>query len=364
MASSLTLAGAISRPKVVLHDHLDGGVRPSTLIELAARAGYTGLASDDPGVVAERLHAGARAGSLEHYLQGFSHTVAATQSAAALGRMAAEAAADLAADGVVHAEVRFAPELHAGAGTLDDAVYAVTRGLERGARHSGLSVGLILCAMRTGTRTADVVSCATRWQRDGVVGVDLAGDELAGPVGPHTEALTGAVEAGLGLTVHAGEAAGLDSIAGALDAGAHRIGHGVRLVDDIVFGSDGSPRPGELCQRVIEAGVVLELCPSSNVHTAVVGSIAAHPIDLLRAVGVGVTVNPDNRLMSATSASGEFAALGTHLGWSADDLDATTDTALNAAFLTDERWAVLHAEIAALRRTVDDRRAEAGFPRA
>ena len=346
----LTLDAARRRPKVVLHDHLDGGLRPSTIAALARKLPYPPLHHRGGGDIAAEIHAAARAGSLTGYLDGFTHTVALTQTPDALERVAAEAVEDLAGDGVLYAEVRFAPELHPGAGSLDDVVDAVLRGVNWGTARHPIDIGLLLTVMRTGDAAEEVVACATRWRNRGVVGVDLAGDELAGTVAPHRRALEEAAEFGLGVTIHAGEAAGLDSIAAALDAGARRLGHGVRLVDDVTFGRDGSPTAGELCQRVIESGVVLEVCPSSNVHTGVVDSVRAHPIDVLRAVGVAVTVNADNRLMSATSASGEFAALGEERGWTIGDLDAVTDTALNAGFLDDACWGRLHVELCALRR--------------
>lgn len=296
-------------PKVLLHDHLDGGLRPATIVELADACGYDALPTRDPDALAARIRAQADSGSLVSYLEAFTHAVGVLQTPEALERVAAECGADLAADGVVRAEVRMAPELCTRRGlALDDVIEAVLAGFARARAAHGLRLGLIVCGMREGPHVRAAAEAAVRWRDHGVVGFDLAGPERAHPPEPHAEAFALARREGLGITVHAGESAGLDSIRGALEAcGAQRLGHGVRITDDI---DDGDPpRLGSLAAAVRDRGVPLEVCPTSNVHTAAAPSIADHPFGLLHRLGFRVTVNTDNRLMSAVTLSDELAAL-------------------------------------------------------
>ncbi len=313
-------------PKLVLHDHLDGGLRPTTLVELAQAAGYTGLPSTDPDALAASIRRSVATGSLERYLTAFTHTVAVLQRAAALERVAYECVADHAADGVAYAEVRMAPELCTAEGlTLDAALEAVLAGLDRGSRTHGVSARLIVCGMRERGRTLDAAQAAVRWRERGVVGFDIAGPEAGFPPEAHREAFRVARDGGLGLTVHAGEGAGLSSLRGALlDCGAERIGHGVRITDDIA--DTQPPTFGDLAGLVHERRVPLEVCPTSNVHIGLAGSVAEHPFGLLHRLGFNVTVNTDNRLMSGVTVSSEVAAVA-----AAFDLDLAAVEALQVA---------------------------------
>ena len=327
-------------PKVLLHDHLDGGLRPTTLVQLADEVGYRDLPTREPVWLAEAMYAGA-AGDLERYLSLFAHTVAVMQNAPALERVAEECAADLAADGVVYAEIRFAPLLHTRHGLSgDDAVAAVLAGLGRGAEKHGIEVRLLLTAMRTDDGAEEVAALAAAHRADGVVGMDLAGAEQGHPASAHRAAFDRARAAGVPLTIHAGEAAGLASITDALDCGARRLGHGMRLVDDL----DGD-RLGPVATRVRDADVALELCPTSNVHSGGVDTFAQHPIERLRRAGLGVTVNTDNRLMSGISLTDELWACVDTFGWDLDVLAGVTATALDAAFCDDATRERLRADV-------------------
>jgi adenosine deaminase len=315
-------------PKVLLHDHLDGGLRPRTVVELAAEAGYRGLPTTDPDELAGQIRRGADSGSLERYLETFAHTVGVLQTPDALTRVAAECAEDLAADGVVAAEVRYAPELSTERGlTLDEVIRAVVEGF---AVHADrIRVGLLVCAMRTADRSLEVAQAALRNRDDGVVGFDIAGAEAGHPASAHAEAFALLRDAGLPFTIHAGESAGVDSIADALGQGAARLGHGVRIADEVA--DDGSLGP--VAAEVRDRGIPLELCPTSNVHTGAAPSIPAHPIDRLRRAGFAVTLNTDNRLMSGVTASGELAAVSAAHGWGLDEAAAVAETAAGALFL-------------------------------
>lgn len=316
-------------PKVLLHDHLDGGLRPSTIAELAAEVGHH-LPIEDPGELDAWFDRGGRGGDLVAYLEPFVHTVAVMQRADAIRRVARECAQDLDADGVVYAEVRFAPELSTAAGLdLDEVFDAVAEGLDAGP--STIDVRMLACIMRHEQRGDAVVAAAVRARDRGVpvVGVDLAGPEAGFGVWAHASAIATAADAGLGITLHAGEAAGPDSIAEALDHGAQRIGHGVRLIED--FDADG--HPGAVARRVLAASTVLELCPTSNTHTGVVAGPADHPIERLRRLGCRVTVNTDNRLMSGVRLTDEFRGLVDTFGWELDDVQAATLDAVKAAFV-------------------------------
>jgi adenosine deaminase len=331
-------------PKVLLHDHLDGGLRPRTVVELAAETGYRDLPTTDPDDLAAWFRLGASRRSLELYLETFQHTVAVMQTPHALERVAAECAEDLAADGVVYAEVRFAPEQHTAAGlSLDEVVGAVLTGLRRGSAGTGISVRLLVGAMRTAARSLEIVELALRHRDHGVVGFDLAGAEAGFPPTRHLEAFRLARHESFHITAHAGESAGLPSIAEAVHScGAERLGHGVRIVDDITVGPDGEPRLGRLAAYVRDRRLVLEVCPSSNVHTGAVPSLAEHPLGLLRRLRFRVTVNTDNRLMSGVSLSDELATSAEQFGFDLADLRWLTRNAVKGAFLPyDERRRLL-----------------------
>ncbi|MFC8192388.1 adenosine deaminase [Cellulomonas sp. NPDC057328] len=335
-------------PKVLLHDHLDGGVRPATVVELAARSGHA-LPTTDPEALGRWFVESASSGSLERYLETFEHTVGVLQTAEALHRVAREAVLDLAADGVVHAEERYAPEQHQRAGlSLQQVVDAVRAGIADGtaeARDAGhdIRVTQVLSAMRQADRADEVAALALANRDAGVVAFDIAGPEAGFPPSRHASAFRTLRDASFPVTVHAGEAAGLDSVADALHAaGALRLGHGVRIADDVQVGPDGEARLGLLAHWVRDRRVPLEICPSSNVQTGAAPSVADHPATALLRLGFEVTVSTDNRLQSGTTLSRELELLVREAGWTPDDLVAVTVTAARHAFLhEDERRALV-----------------------
>jgi adenosine deaminase len=336
-------------PKVLLHDHLDGGLRPGTIAELARDAGYHGLPTAGAGELAEWFTQIAHSGSLERYLESFKHTVAVMQTPEALARVAAECAEDLAADGVVYAEVRFAPELHTERGLdLDQVVEAVLKGFAAGARPHGIRIGVLLTAIRHAARSMEIAELAVRYRDAGVAGFDIAGPEAGYPPTRHLDAFEYLQRENAHFTIHAGEGFGLPSIWQAIQwCGADRLGHGVRIIDDITEDAgDASPKLGRLAAYVRDKRIPLEMCPTSNVHTGAARSIADHPIGLLRRLYFRVTVNTDNRLMSATSLSAEFARLVEAFGYGWDDLQWFTVNAMKSAFLPfDERLELINGVI-------------------
>jgi adenosine deaminase len=330
-------------PKVLLHDHLDGGLRPSTIVELARQTGYRGLPATDADELAAWIRRGADRHDLVLYLETFQHTVGVMQTADALTRVARECAEDLAEDGVVYAEVRFAPEQHLERGlTLDEVVAAVVEGFRQGSEDRPITVRTLLTAMRTAARSLEIAELAVRWRDEGVVGFDIAGAEAGYPPTRHLDAFDHVRGENFHITIHAGEAFGLPSIWEALQiCGAERLGHGVRIVDDIDV-SGGAPRLGALAALVRDKRVPLELCPTSNVHSGAAASIARHPIGILTDLRFRVTVNTDNRLMSDTSMSSELSGLVEALGWGWDELRWVTVNAMKSAFLPfDERLALI-----------------------
>src|ERR1022692_113353 len=336
-------------PKVLLHDHLDGGLRPATIVELAERSGYQGLPTTDPAELGVLIRSAAAShGNLEAYLQTFRHTVGVMQTCDALVRVAAECAEDLAADGVVYAEVRFAPELHVTAGlSLDQVVEAVLEGFRRGSAGRGITVYALLTAMRTAARSLEIAELAVRHRDEGVVGFDIAGAEAGSPPSRHLDAFQYVARENFHITIHAGEGFGLPSIWEALQwCGAERLGHGVRIVDDIAVEPDGSARLGLLASYVRDRRISLEMCPTSNVHTGAAASISEHPIGLLRRLSFRVTVNTDNRLMSGVTLSSEFAALGEAFGYGWSDIQWLTINAMKSAFAPfDERLGLINTVI-------------------
>jgi adenosine deaminase len=331
-------------PKVLLHDHLDGGLRPATIVELGTAIGHPLPRTDAVGL-ADWFAQAAGSGSLERYLETFVHTVAVTQTADALYRVAAECAYDLAADGVVYAEVRFAPEQHLERGLmLPEVVEAVVAGFVAGTAEAAadgytIRVGTLLTAMRHAARSMEIAELAVRYRDEGVVGFDIAGAEAGYPPTRHLDAFEYLQRENFHFTIHAGEAFGLPSIWQAIQwCGADRLGHGVRIVDDIA--ADG--RLGRLAAYVRDKRIPLELCPSSNVQTGAAASIAAHPIGLLRDLRFRVTVNTDNRLMSRTSMSREMALLVEAFGYGWEELRWLTVNAVKSSFIPfDERLALI-----------------------
>ncbi len=290
------------------------------------------MPTTDPVELATALQKEAQVGSLVGYLKVFRHPLAVMQSAQALERVGRDCVEDLAGDGVDYAEVRFAPEAHTGRGmTMDDAIEAVLAGFSR-ARNLGITVGLICTALRDQPHSLAVAEAAGRWARRGVVGFDLAGPEIGFPPDLHTAAVRHAHRADLGITIHAGEAAGVETITAALDMGATRIGHGVRIIDDLDFTTD-PPRPGPVAERLIAQGTVLEISPTSNVHTGFVGTFADHPIDHIKRAGISVSVNTDNRLFSGLTLSSELDAMTRFHGWGPDDISQSFEAARGAAFV-------------------------------
>lgn len=336
-------------PKVLLHDHLDGGLRPGTIIELARETGYEALPETEPDKLGIWFHEAADSGSLERYLETFAHTCAVMQTREALFRVAAECAEDLAEDGVVYAEVRYAPEQHLEAGlTLEEVVEAVNDGFregERRARESGhrIRVGALLTAMRHAARALEIAELANRYRDMCVVGFDIAGAEAGFPPTRHLDAFEYLKRENNHFTIHAGEAFGLPSIWQALQwCGADRLGHGVRIIDDITVAEDGSVKLGRLAAYVRDKRIPLELCPTSNLQTGAAASYAEHPIGLLRRLHFRATVNTDNRLMSGTSMTREFELLTKTFGYSLDDMQWFTVNAMKSAFIPfDERLAMI-----------------------
>ncbi|MCV0402778.1 MAG: adenosine deaminase [Chloroflexi bacterium] len=347
-ATTLDLETIRRAPKVLLHDHLDGGLRPRTVIELAAEAGYRELPTTDPDELSRWFTLGADRKSLELYLEGFRHTVAVMQTREGIERVAEECSQDLAADGIVYAEVRMAPELlTAGGLSLDEAVTAMVTGLRRGAEGTPLTVGLIATAMRQAARSVEIAELAIRHREAGVVGFDIAGPEAGYPPTRHLDAFNLIAHENFHLTIHAGEGFGLPSIWEALQwCGAERLGHGVRIVDDITLRPDGSAELGRLASYVRDTRVPLEMCPTSNVHTGAAASIEEHPIELLRRLRFRVTVNTDNRLMSGITLSSEFAALHRAFGIGLDDMEWLTLNAMKSAFWPfDDRLRIINEQI-------------------
>ncbi|MGH3660626.1 MAG: adenosine deaminase [Micromonosporaceae bacterium] len=343
-------------PKVLLHDHLDGGLRPETVIEIAEATGYDRLPTHDSEELRRWFMAAADSGSLERYLETFVHTVGVMQTADSLRRVAAECAEDLAADGVVYAEVRFAPELHLeGELNLTQVVEAVLDGFAEGvqrAEEAGrrIRVGVLLTAIRQAARSMEIGELAVRYRDVGVVGFDIAGAEAGFPPTRHLDAFEYLQRENAHFTIHAGEGFGLPSIWQAIQwCGADRLGHGVRIVDDIAPGPDGGAdgaKLGRLANYVRDKRIPLEMCPSSNVQTGAAASIADHPIGLLRDLRFRVTVNTDNRLMSGTSMSREMALLAEGFGWGWTEFQWFTVNAMKSAFIPfDERLALINETI-------------------
>ncbi len=347
---SLPLSTIVAAPKAMLHDHLDGGLRPATMIDLAAEYGYAGLPSTDPTVLAAHIRQGADRKSLELYLETFAHTVGVMQERDAITRVAAECAEDLAVDGVVYAEIRMAPELCTERGlTLDEVQAAILDGYRLGEARAAATghpivVRSLVTAMRQAARSVEVAECAIRWRDDGVVGFDIAGPEAGYRPTRHLDAFDLVRRENFHITIHAGESFGLPSIWEALQfAGAERLGHGVRIVDDITVRDDGSVELGRLAAFVRDRRVPLEMCPTSNVHTGAVATVADHPIDLLRRLRFRVTVSTDNRLMSGVSLSSEFAALDQAFGLGLGEMEWLTINALKSAFAPfDERLRLIN----------------------
>jgi adenosine deaminase len=344
----LTLAEIRAAPKVLLHDHLDGGLRPQTVLELAHQIGYTDLPGDNVEELTQRLTEGAHRGHLEVYLDAFRHTVAVMQTPDALRQVAAECAEDLAADGVAYAEVRFAPELHTERGlSLDEVVEAVLEGFREGSRNRSIRVYALLTAMRTAARSLEIAELAVRHRDEGVVGFDIAGAEAGWPPSRHLDAFQYLKRENFHITIHAGEAFGLPSIWEAVQwCGTERLGHGVRIADDIQISPEGTVRLGRLAAYIRDRRIPLEMCPTSNIQTGAAPSIAEHPLRVLRQLSFRVTVNTDNRLMSQVTLSSEFHRLAAEFGYGWSDVEWLTINAMKSAFAGfDERLHLINTVI-------------------
>jgi len=331
-----SMADVRELPKVVLHDHLDGGVRPGTVADLAEEMGYDALPVQGEAALAEWFHQGGSP-SLEKYLEAFQHTFGVMQTPEALRRVAFEAVADHAAENVVYAEIRFAPSLHTARGmTRAEVIESVLAGLAIGTEQYGVPVGLIVDALRQDDDSQEVAEVAGRFAGSGVVAFDLAGPERGFPAPLHAPACAIARDAGLHLTIHAGEGDGVASIAGALEVGAERIGHGVRIAEDLTVENGAVTAMGPVAERVLHDWITLEVCPTSNLDTGMYESPAAHPLGVLYRAGLPVTLNTDNRLMSDISMTDEFAFAVDHHGFTRDDLRIGTLRAVEAAFCPTE----------------------------
>jgi adenosine deaminase len=322
-------------PKVLLHEHLDGVLRPQTVIDLARAEGYDDLPTTDAEALAQWFHQGANQGSLAKYLEGFRHTIAVMQTEEALERVAYEQAEDLSRDGVVYYETRFAPIFHTAKGlTHQQVVSAVLKGMARGRQDFGVQSGLIICAMRNMNVSLEMAELAVDFRARGVVAFDLAGEEGGYPPKKHVDAFHYIQRENFNITVHAGEGYGKESIWQAIQyCGAHRIGHGTRLIEDIAVADGKAVKLGDLAQYVLDKRIPLEICLLSNVHTGATPSLENHPFKILYQEKFRVTLNTDNRLMSNTSMTREFAAAAETFGLTVDDFEKITINAMKSAFL-------------------------------
>ena len=326
-------------PKALLHDHLDGGLRPETIIEIAQQIGYKKLPTDDPKKLADWFEESCNSHSLVRYLETFSHTIAVMQSKEAIIRVSRECAIDLARDGVVYAEVRGAPELFTEQGlTLDQVVEATLEGYKQGMAEAAsegnkIRVESLLCGMRQNNRSQEAAAAVVKYRDKGVVGFDIAGPEDGFPPTNQLETFEYLRKENAHFTIHAGEAYGLPSIWEAIQiCGAERLGHGVRIIDDIDFTGD-KPKLGPLASYVRDRRIPLELCPTSNLQTGAAKTYSEHPIGMLAKLRFRVTLNTDNRLMSRTSMSNEMSECVKSFGWKFTDLQRVTVNALKSSFI-------------------------------
>ena len=351
-------------PKSLLHEHLDGGLRPATVAELARDCGYEELPTTDPEELGEWFFEGANRKSLPLYLEGFRHTIAVMQTPEALERVAYEFMEDMAADNVVYAEVRFAPHFHTHGGLgLDAVMVAVLRGLRRGRADFGVEYGLIVCALRNEhpDLSSKLVELALAYREQGCVGFDLAGEEAGPPAKEHIRAFQLALRMNFAITIHAGESFGPESIWQALQyCGAHRIGHGTRLIEDLVIYEGKVVKVGSLAQYVLDHRIPLEICLLSNVHTGATPSLAEHPFPIFNRLGFRLTLNTDNRLMSRTSVTDEYMTAVEQFGCTLDDLETLAINGMKSAFVHyDRRCEMIYSRIKVPFRKL---RKEAGLP--
>jgi len=325
-----------SVPKVLLHDHLDGGLRPQTIIDLADDLHYKKLPAYDKDELGSWFFTNANKGNLVEFLKGFEHTTAVMQTKDGLERVAYEMMEDMKADGVAYVETRFAPVYHTNKGLyLEDTVTAVLNGLEKGKNDFGVGYGLILCGMRNMTNTLEIAELAVNFRKDGVVGFDLAGEEGGYPPKKHLDAFQFIQRSNFNITIHAGEAFGKESIWQAIQwCGAHRIGHATRLIEDIILNDDSDVVSfGDLAQYVLDKRIPLEICLLSNLHTGAVDKLENHPFGILFKEKFRVTINTDDRLMSNTNMTEEFMTAVKYFNLSFDDIEKITINAMKSAFI-------------------------------
>src|SRR6058998_1764362 len=336
-------------PKVLLHDHLDGGLRPETIIELAKSSHYDQLPSINAAELAQWFHSNAACGSLPQFLQGFEYTCGVMQTEEALERVAYEMLEDMKKDGVVYVETRFAPLLHIRLGLyVENVVQAVIRGLERGEKDFGVHYGVILCALRNMSPefTDEVARLAVEFRRQGVLGFDLAGEEGGYPPKKHVDAFHYIQRENFNITIHAGEGFGKESIWQAIQwCGAHRIGHATRLVQDMEVGDGNLINMGTLSRYILDKRIPLEICLTSNVHTGAVKALEEHPFGILYRQRFRVTLNTDNRLMSNITLTGEYRKAAEVFGLSLADLERITTNAMKSAFIPYEQRVALIANV-------------------
>ncbi len=356
-----------SLPKVLLHDHLDGGVRPATVVELAKEHRYTKLPTTDHGKLAEWFHRGATRGSLPLFLEGFEHTCGVMQTEDALERVAYEMMEDMNNDGVVYVETRFAPVFHTSKGLhLETVIKSVLKGLERGRNDFGVEYGLILCAMRhmKPAVSQEIAELAVDFRDHGVVGFDLAGEEGGYPPKKHVDAFHYIQRENFNITIHAGEAFGKESIWQAIQwCGAHRIGHATRLVEDMKIKNGEVLNMGLLAQYVLDKRIPLEVCITSNVHTGAVKSVEEHPFEIFHRYKFRVTLNTDDRLMSKITLTDEYATAAEVFKLSLNDLEKLTINAMKSAFIPYKKririiYDVLKPGFAKAREQLEHRRGE------
>ncbi|MBN1397057.1 MAG: adenosine deaminase [Bacteroidetes bacterium] len=334
-------------PKVLLHDHLDGGVRPQTIIELAKEQKYNLLPVNNPEELAKWFQRGAVRGSLPLFLEGFQHTCGLMQNEEALERVAYEMLEDMKKDGVVYVETRFAPVFHRNNEmNAYKAVQAVLRGLERGKKDFGVHYGVIICAMRQmdPSISLEMAELAVHFRNQGVVGFDLAGEEGGYPPKKHVDAFHYIQRENFNITVHAGEAFGKDSIWQAIQwCGAHRIGHATRLIEDMVVKNNEVSSMGSLAQYVLDKRIPLEICLTSNVHTGAIPSLNTHPFSILYKYKFRCTLNTDDRLMSNITLTDEYCTAAETFDLKLDDLEKITINAMKSAFMPyKQRIAVIY----------------------
>ena len=323
-------------PKVLLHDHLDGGLRPSTILDLASQQGID-LPCQEPGPLREWFLRGANRGSLAEYLEGFAVTISVMQTREAIERCAYEALIDLHEDGVVYAEQRFAPQFHLSAGLNIEAVIdAVLGGFRRAQEEVGIHWGLIICGMRSDppSTSLKMAEAAIAFREQGCVGFDLAGDEFGHPPKDHLEAFHLCQRENFNITIHAGEAFGVPSIWQALQyCGAHRIGHGTRIIEDMVIRDQKVLRMGQLAGYILDHRIPMEICLTSNVQTGAIAKLEDHPFKLLLQYRFRVTLNTDNRLMSGVSLTDEYWLACERFGLDFEHLEKLSMNAMKSAFI-------------------------------